>query len=53
MAVSAADLLNVICTMEGMSPAGSEKQLVRKPAECPCSTLCQSAAATASGLPDE
>ncbi|CAN7296641.1 DUF2946 family protein [Aminobacter aminovorans] len=53
MAASAADPLGVICTMEGMGPAGGDKQPARSPAECPCGTLCQLAVATTPGLPGE
>ena len=51
MAASAADPLGVICMMEGMGPAGDDKQPARSPAECPCGTLCQLAVATTPGLP--
>lgn len=53
MAASAADPLGVICTMEGMGPAGGDKQPARSPAECPCGTLCQLAVAATPGLPGE
>jgi hypothetical protein len=52
MAASAADPLGVICTMEGMGPAGGD-QPARSPAECPCGTLCQLAVAATPGLPGE
>ncbi|MRX33431.1 DUF2946 family protein [Aminobacter sp. MDW-2] len=51
MAASAADPLGVICTIEGMGPAGGDKQPARSPADCPCGTLCQLAVATTPGLP--
>lgn len=53
MAASVADPLGVICTMEGMGPAGDDKQPARSPAECPCGTLCQLAVATTPGLPGQ
>ncbi|AWC24787.1 hypothetical protein CO731_04278 [Aminobacter sp. MSH1] len=53
MAASAADPLGVICTMDGMGPAGGDQQPSRSPADCPCGTLCQLAAATVPGLPGE
>ena len=53
MAASAADPLGGICTMDGMGPAGGDKQPTRSPADCPCGTLCQLAVAAAPGLPGE
>lgn len=53
MAASAADPLGVICTMDGMGPAGGDKQPVRSPAECPCGTLCQLAVPISPILPGE
>lgn len=53
MAASAANPLGVICTMEGMGPAGGDTQPARSPAECPCGTLCQLSAAATPGLPGE
>ncbi|AMS43514.1 hypothetical protein AA2016_4604 [Aminobacter aminovorans] len=53
MAASAADPLGVICTMDGMGPAGGDTRPARSPADCPCGTLCQLAVATTPGLPGE
>jgi hypothetical protein len=53
MAASAADPLGVICTMDGMGPAGGDTRPARSPADCPCGTLCQLAVGVSPGLPGE